>query len=139
LVIRSTGPARAALLLSVIAGVAALATGCGDRRASIKPPDYSVLTVEKAFAAERLPLSFVSRSDGVAELDYRGLAELGPNTSNLDVEVRVRVWPRGHASGPLWIVFSPLHRVIRSRNVIVDFAPKRLGDVRAAIARLGRS
>jgi hypothetical protein len=135
-VIRSTGPTRAALLLSVIAGVAALATGCGHKRTSIKPrirPELSVATVEKAFAAERLPLRLVSRSGGVAEL--------GPTAWNLVEDFTVSVWPPTRAPGTLLMIVQFGHHTVRVRNVVVDYAPAstKIASVRSAITRLRRS
>jgi hypothetical protein len=125
--------ARAALPLSVIVGV--LATGSGHTRAAPTlriRPDYSVVTVEKAFAAEGLPLRLAS--------GYGGVVELEPRAWNLVDDVTVSVWPPTKASGTLLVIVQSGHHSVRVRNVVVDYVPAstRIASVRSAIARLRR-
>jgi hypothetical protein len=133
---RNVRLARAALLLSVIAGVAALTTVGGHRRASVKlriRPDYPVATVEKAFAAEGLPLRLAS--------GYGGVVELEPTAWNLVADLTVSVWPPTKATGTLLVIVQSGHHTVRVRNVVVDYAPAstRIASVRSAIARLRRN
>jgi hypothetical protein len=133
---RSVRLARAALLLSVIVGFAALTTGGGHKRVSAKlriRPDYPVATVEKAFAAEGLPLRLAS--------GYGDVIELEPRAWNLVADLTVSVWPPTKATGTLLMVVQSGHQTVRVRNVVVDYAPAstKIAGVRSAIARLRRS
>lgn len=97
---------------------------------STPSPEFTVREVRSAFAAEGIVLALDYRS--------RGTAFLSAGAVGADSDVVVQVWP---SKGPMWILFTPGHRVISARNVIVDFVPGSIaaGKAKAALKRLRRS
>ena len=89
--------------------------------------------MRRAFAAEGLPLTIEYRD--------RGTVFLGHSTFVMPVgDVNVSVGPRNEVRGAVYVVVMQGHRVVRARNVIVDFAPRALSarKARAALVRLRR-
>jgi hypothetical protein len=135
---RSRRLTRAVVLLAILVGVAATATG-GHKRASTTPAAaqtqlaYSIANVKKAFAAEGLPLTLESRYGGITELTPKAWTRLGDFT--------VSVWPRSNASGTLLVIVQSGHHTVRVGNVDVDYAltSPRTARVLSAVARLRRT
>jgi hypothetical protein len=93
------------------------------------PTGFTLAEVTTAFAAERLPLKVDHRDAGTVYLN-RANAPMG------DVEVSVH--PQHMLPGALLVIVMQGERVVRVRNVIVDFNPRSSSarKARAALARL---
>jgi hypothetical protein len=121
-----------------LAGLVILA-GCAHARSSppataSPPPAFTVGAVRKAFAAAGLPLTIDFRSRKTVFLSLSSFAQ--PTLG----DVSVSVFPRAYATGELIAVVAAGHRLVRVRNVTVDFAPRgpSASRVRAALAMLRR-
>jgi hypothetical protein len=75
--------------------------------------------VRRAFAAEGLPLTVDYRDRGTVFLSHSSFVmPVG--------DVNVSVGPPNEVRGAVYVVVMQGHRVVRARNVIVDFAPTRV-------------
>jgi len=123
------------LAIPFLASVAALG-GCAHDHSALHsrvppPKGFTLPEVGRAFAAEGLPLT----------IDYRdrGTVFLSHSTFVMPVgDAHVSVGPPNEVRGTLYVVVMQGQRVVRTRNVIVDFAPRASSaqKARAALIRL---
>jgi hypothetical protein len=126
------------LLAIPFLAIAAALGGCAHDRSALRlpvppPPGFTLSEVRRASAAEGLPLT----------IDYRnrGTVFLSHSTFVMPVgDVNVSVGPPNEVRGAVYVVVMQGHRLVRARNVTVDFAPRASSaqQARAALVRLRR-
>jgi hypothetical protein len=120
--------------LAIAATLGGCAHGHSASHSPVPPPrGFTLAEVRRAFAAESLPLTVDYRDRGTVFLSHSiFVMPVG--------DVNVSVGPPNEVRGAVYVVVIQGHRVVRTRNVIVDFAPRASSakKARAALVRLRR-